>query len=806
MIDQIAGNKAVINRVEDLRHNATTRIYDIQEAKVPSFGNLELYPRFKYRYDGTEYEIRDMKFQCYMAKNLPFIHKSNEKMEIFIDSMINCISNRLMYPFILFVQGKFIPWTNIIVIKDYFYSYILVSGYENFNIFDDYCSIYFHCYVKYGENSLLYKYNTNPAFYFDNTGVLTLDTDGLIGRVEVIDKNVIGKDFKVSDERPFFIVETDKIPINLESIIVFKNNKPFKEGLLRIVDKGANVFEYKKLPEDDYSLNDILIRVYYNKKSNISYSNTYLDDLVLPEVQNDIVTEILSGGETTYEYLEYIRKVFDFDHIRTLTYDKNINNSIKYILEYNSSLFDDTMEIMTTIDTVTYYGRELIKMIRDDGYLYEFRRNNKVWLDTYVMIFHNNKLLETYNTIEYETNKFKVFIGKDIKEDDVFEFLFFNFVNNHAVEVKISDDHILNTAPIYDLKDCDLYSRNVENPVYDLYSEKDHLQYKVEFEYTDNGDYNNTVTLKDTWFYNRPLSLSSRRQFRYCWNNITSDRLTITLSPEFKFCHDIKHYMVFVNGLKLDPDQLERLSNPEEDLAFDELCLYTKNILHVGDIVEVFYLPEIFTINAVSSKLEINHEIGEYLDLDFNADYSLAENLLDKYTVFLYINGLKINPLVTTSLGNGKVRINIKTDTITSINIMEYLEPIDILNDIEIEEDLRTKLFKAIGNRTKVLKDLRTIEAETDIRKYDTNTKAVVYEMVHNFYNVDGVVNKETNEFNYSYTTEVLDTFDIDENGNYIIRATDSIIEDKAAIYNTTEDEEDDFPSYNYEKEGKIYG
>lgn len=806
MINHIAENKAVIDRVEDLRHNATNRIYSIQEGKAPSFGELKLYHRFKYKYDGVEYEIRDMKYQCYLAMNLPFIHKSNERMEIFIESMINCISSRLIYPFLIFVQGKFIPWTNIIVIKDYFYSYLLISGFEDFNVFDDYCSIYFPCYVRYGENSLLYKYNTNPAFYFNNEGKLTLDTDNLIGRVEVIDKNITGKDYKISDERPFFIVETDKIPIDIESIIIFKDNIPYKEGLSRIVNKGANVFEYKKNQDDSYSLDSLLIRVYYNKKSNISYSNTYLDDLVLPEVQNDIITEILSNGTTTFEYLNYIRNVFNFDHLRSLSYRDNIDNSIKYIMEYNTSLFDPVIETTSTIDTITYYGRDIKKMIREDGYLHMFRRNNVIWLDTYVMIFRDNKLLETFNTIEYETNKFRVFIGNDIAEDEVFEFLFFNFVNNHPVEVKIQDDHILHTSPMYDLKDCDLYSDKVEDPVYDLYSEKDHLQYKVEFEYIDNGDYNNTITLKEEWFYNKPLKLSSRRQFRYCWNNITSDRLTITLSPDFKFCHDINHYMVFVNGLKLDQNQLERLSNPEKDLAFDELCLYTKNILHEGDIVEVFYIPEIFNMSIVNDNLEINHETGKCIDINFGNDFSIIEQLLDKQTVFLYINGMKINPLVMISLGDGRVRVNIKADSITSINVIEYLKPIDILNDIEIEEDLRTKLFKAIGDRTHLIRDLRTVNADIDIHQYDTNTKAVVYEMVHNFYNVDGIVNTRTNEFDYSYTTEVLNTFDVDENGNYIIRALDSTIDDKAAIYNTTEDEDDDFPSYNYEKEGKIYG
>jgi hypothetical protein len=52
-------------------------------------------------------------------------------------------------------------------------------------------------------------------------------------------------------------------------------------------------------------------------------------------------------------------------------------------------------------------------------------------------------------------------------------------------------------------------------------------------------------------------------------------------------------------------------------------------------------------------------------------------------------------------------------------------------------------------------------------------------------------------ELIHSEEADVLDMNNFDAAGNYIITITDANIEDKAPIYNATEEEVDDKPTYN---------
>lgn len=784
--------EVVIDRVEELRQCTSSKINKIQQSRVPTFGDIVLYGKFKYKYDGEQQWVRDMSYQCYLAFNIPYVNIMDEnKNFIFIENMVTCITRKWVYPFILFIQGKFIPWTNIIIVKDYYYTYLLISGFDNFNIYDQYESILLPCYIKYGENSLLYQASDNPPFLFNSSGLLTLDPTKLKGRVEVIDKHVIGHDYNITDDKLYFAVQVNDNPIDKNSIIVFNDGVPYREALDRLTHEGANVFKYTKKDENE-DVSKLLFRVYYYTLTTENPSNVFNNPINIDSVRDDII----SGNH--HNYIDYVKNIFNFSHSRNMTYDENVTNSINYILKYNPSLFNKSYLRLATIESASYSGEEVSNMINEKNQITFHRRSHDKERDSFPMIFHNGYLFHDYHTIEYNANLFTLTISTTIKPDDKFEFLFYEYANNESVDIIVNQGEYNYTSKDFQLKDCELYSTEVEDPQYDLYSDKDHIQYSVPFSYIKEDGYKYMITLDNPWYYGKTLRLTSKKQFRYCWNRIRHEQLTITLSTDFKYCHDLSRYLVFVNGTKLDPDQILRQTKADPNFPFDELCLYTNVILHIGDIVDVFYLPDPFNDHLVTGE---NLTDTGYIRLNFGEQfYNFSKNLQ-----FIFMNGLKVHPDLIQDLGGNTIRINNQIENVSSIHVLDYIDPIQILADIVITDEVWKSFIDSMTEEefNAVIKDIPGISQEYNSRDEMVPDKAVVYEIVHNFYQVSGIVKDKYGELSYHYTTEVLDNMDYDTEGNFIIRATDANIDDKADIYDTEGEEELEEPSYNYDEEGE---
>ena len=84
-----------------------------------------------------------------MCNNIPYIKKRKSR-SLFIEPMARLVADEEVQPFLIFIDGKVVKWSDMIIVRDWQYSYIILSNTpENHNRID---SILFPCVIRYGED------------------------------------------------------------------------------------------------------------------------------------------------------------------------------------------------------------------------------------------------------------------------------------------------------------------------------------------------------------------------------------------------------------------------------------------------------------------------------------------------------------------------------------------------------------------------------------------------------------------------------------------------------------------------------
>ena len=136
-----------IDKIEDLKHYTKTTIDDIQTCCCPMTKRVFLNQQGFYWYKGHKYQAWQSNTSVYAVNDVPYCFdnythntafggEDAENIE-FTGNMEQLVNEGKVWPFLLFVNGVVIPWSKMVIIKDYDYSYIMlkndtiVSGYYN---------------------------------------------------------------------------------------------------------------------------------------------------------------------------------------------------------------------------------------------------------------------------------------------------------------------------------------------------------------------------------------------------------------------------------------------------------------------------------------------------------------------------------------------------------------------------------------------------------------------------------------------------------------------------------------------------
>ena len=634
--------------IQDLIHHTYDAIQDIQMAGTPVLYDIQPYKQHEYMFDGSEFYNNTWGTQIFSCTNLPYDKRRCVK-EAYIDSMANMIENQEMRPFLLFLNGKAIPWSDVTIVRDWSYSYLIIENtdpYEN-----DLTCIVFPCDIRYGEdNNCLPEDVCDTYFYFDSEGKLTSNRNNVSIRVEVIDKNIVGGTFDYSNR--YIEVENNYMQKASErNIFVFENNTFFPDSRFYIQDHDKDIFTYLR------DTDGVIFKTFYWIKANDYYGIMYK----IPNGEYVKTERIKQAKNNTDSVTDSFTPPFNYHFWRNKTWEQNVAQAVAYIMQYDMSLLVQYYKEQSHIQSYTFTGRYLIDRVPKDGGWLIMPRSRKNSYDDYIMVFRNHHLYEYYKEIQYDTHNFKIPIFNHVGRDDIVEIVHFKEVDNNYYHLTITSDKRSDYIPEglrYD--NFLLYANSPSGKqFYDKFSVERGVQYNVEFAYKNNfneisGKYISTdFKLSDKYYLDKPINIASKRQFRHMYYNIFYERNEVNLDPSFRFCHDKSKYMIFKNWKLLLQSDWDLIIPTNETPAM-YTSLYFNDTLYEGDEIEIFYLP--MSYDEIDITDQINWSMYNSVG-DINIDMSSLGYQFDKDLFWLSFDGNKVNYSCIENINNHRCRL-----------------------------------------------------------------------------------------------------------------------------------------------------
>lgn len=631
----------IIDCVEDLRIKTTDCISDIQSGLIPEFIETNWSVTDYYIINDERYDDIRLDQSIIKVNNVKFkIDHGNKSSLMFRENAWEAVKKDMIHPFLFFINGYFIKWSDIEIVRDLKYTYFIISNAERFEdlIYD----------VQYIHIPFNVTYTETRELHHDQVEMFRFDHDGLLqpwGYV-ILYANIPDLYYKSYSTIAGGVVDcvdlefNKKYKLNSNNLFTFSNKK-----LVRNVSSHIYNLNIITINDGQPLKEDLVYKIFFRMSVNENISNIMIPD-------NDdwlkrILTKVEDKGNIDIMALE---KNFNFKYSKDLDYEDNLTNAVRYIHLYNSNLVNNVYEKRSRIKTIKFTGSEIkskivnyeLKMLRlkaEEGY------------ETHVLIFKNGELWDEYANISYEANRFKVIITRpeNIADEDEFEFIYFLGINNSIIYSTITEDNnIVENRPIK-TSEMLIHSPFVEEQLY-KFTHNDMTIYEVEHSI----DENRVVSFTNPIYYGKPLVMSSMYQFHYVCFYATKRSVYMTLTPEFKTALDPDRYLVFING-RLITKSMYKLLIEAVDNTFAEPTIHLRVMLTEGDRVEVVYVPRSMNYTDIGStnRTEI-YKVQAVVENQpmFTIPYPVGNYLNNGGSFFVIYGSLIVDPERYTVIGN----------------------------------------------------------------------------------------------------------------------------------------------------------
>ena len=749
--------ESAIHRVEELRLAAQETTNLLQYELAPFLANK--FVRFEerdhdYVQNGIYARIGTMeKYRVLKVDGLRFFPKfANKKKYSRRDWLQNMVDDKIVYPFLLFINGSVVKWSRIELLKDYEYTYLMIHGLDrteevNFSIIE------FPCNVRYGEDDdILPEDERSIGIYFDKYGHITLGDD-IRCRLEVIDDRIFAAYQKITAEKPYISFDgLDKHQTTIASVVAFKDGVIEPDETEKLVYEGWNV--YANLNPDDYGSRRYL--TFYSTRSMPSVNHEHTPCIDIDSNRAYMKNYYGSGAQYIRELLKLSE--FNFKYDRELPFPENINNALQYIMSYDANLMNEAYRRDTDIFVDHYTGKECKEHAGKDQIMTVSRKRCGRF-DANLIAFKNGECIP-FNNLIYHNNLIDI-PTKNFKDDDRFEFVFATPSSVGPITITVPDPD----TPIYirsdiDVSRCRLFTTDKHNAEYGKKFKVDpdgRTQFELDFTASKvEGNYYTFYLGEDPYYYGLPLTLAPENMMKH--TIITMDKANpstdgdyfFLLPTDFNYCHDKNHYLLFLNG-KLLSKQNFSITEPSLKRPFDKMYLYVTTHLDPEDVLDVYYMP-----------CELIDEI--WLDkLDLSGDVVVdASNIsvpLSTDNYFIFVNGKKVNPQDVINISRNKLRIKSCYGSVHNVVFTRYNHSIE-----EIEEAFKytkddewsryvDKLYQfelnRLINNTTILSD-----DGSDYMQDHYPLSAIVSDIVGDYYVRRAGLDKSNRVFVYDFETE----------------------------------------------------
>lgn len=689
---------------------------------------------------------------------------SRENIELLVN--IGVIS-----PFLLFINKHMVPWSMITIIMTHEDYHVLCetddpTWRDRFRHVETVDVIHLPDGCKYhstpiGENdNKVFGFTTDGLFSDDPNCPISIVNEGQFMHFDSYTTTGVINAYAVSMDTT--------IKFFPNNVVLFRNNlldtdsKIHFESTLLSIEDGTN-------PDSD-KLDFMVFRDTRTRDTvdNIKHANL---SVIKPYV------EAQNAGEEIPEWMQELEQQFDFQMSRQKDYATNVDDSIKYIIEYNASLFEEAYLANRNLLVEEKSGQWVLDLLRDDGTIM-IPRKHGLFTDEYIVLLVNGMLYKFYYMTKY-TPDYCVIPIQGITAEDSIELLRFTGVNNNTFDLVVHEDEIFREYDEnYINGEMVLFSRI---PPADYYTfPEDGLQHfpvEYTFEYDEQGNYR--IRFKDPKYYNQPLKVTYKHQFRHYWFDVKkateTDTYCIDLGTKFMYCHDYNRYLVFFNGRRLSTDQYRLCLPVRAGTPFYKFELYLTMLVKDGDRVDVIYTPSLL------KDVVLVPEIGE--DGKVTVDKSDITYSLTTNTYMVWANGKKIPASKIANIDSTHIKIIDDIETHKYVSITKFIPDIDELTEVfqtstALWDHIMSQLTDDEIEALLSFSGTTISDTEEDIYANSVHVKSVMYELIREKFIMQANVDT-TDAFAYDYT-DVDDTAveGEDSEGNATLLAGDSNLEE----------------------------
>ena len=567
--------------VNDAYQHTDTLIVNVQKSLLPAKIDLEynFIRNGRYRYDNETVKDEDhliLKVEGIRDKSYFINHKADAIYRLRVDQ---AIAENKIYPFILFVNGIHMKWTDIIIVNDVRYTYLLLPSNPFKNRFQQIQQIKSVECIHIPFN-VFYTEDRVPAPDSSYIEAFRFSSDGLLmesGKViyYISHPALVMRDYSFADgEIKAYDLEIDhNIKLSEDNFFVFKEREYTTED--ELVINRLNLL-YLNGDKAKYK-----IKVFYRTDINSPYN-------IVNKFPNVQLAKDLTQGKIVNPRIDtkILNTTFNFTHDPRKSEMGNMRTNFRYMTAYDSEFLTKVYEKINVVETKAYTGAEIREKVNFFGILSMLLLKYKQ-KQTFVMVFCNGYLYQHNSDITYGVNTFDMPIDMRILNDnDRFEFVFFKNINNYSEIIRYTEENRFKEDEAFADDELVLYSRDPGDHGYlGKIKFNDRTWFKVDHTLDENKN-----VIVDDYYNGKEILYTTKNQFKYCFRKIQKDGMKIRLTPDFMASLNPKQYMVFVNGKILNRG-FYRIITPARDNTFTDPYLYSRVKFNRGDKVEVYYGP-----------------------------------------------------------------------------------------------------------------------------------------------------------------------------------------------------------------------
>jgi len=345
----------------------------------------------------------------------------------------------------------------------------------NKEMYDSIC----HCSKEYLEENALFRFNSDGVLDMENgENILAILDESMTTKTEYIDGfNAVLDESSIREAlyRENFLTFKDGL-FNPETNIEIHH-----KNIITVDGAGSQQVVVKIFIPDDLEkyvcIDDPFVHEYISKRmmayviakrdgtrlsailkngdiiTNIDVDNLKSDDMreifaictdgkILRSTDDDVFIDI---SEEYIHMLTSCGECLNYSYFDKLLYQDNYNHAFNKTMNFNPLLFNDltkttiksTVVSGKTANESLYFvvGNENRKGLKIPRYRYKDH-------ETYVMVFHNGELIETYSNMYVAPNYFFLPVEKEFNPGDTIEFLFFTYCDNNEIHFTMTDNMI----------------------------------------------------------------------------------------------------------------------------------------------------------------------------------------------------------------------------------------------------------------------------------------------------------------------------------------------------------------------------